>query len=164
MNFYNNNSGVFVVSILFLLFMYYAGNYECSCDRKTKDCYRTEILGVQYNHFYFFIFLGIFFPSYFWTFQILGLLWELLEIVLDRNEQWAMKHLGGCFSNAPRENIENTIFNFKVYKGVEKYMNPIDKFFNIKNSKIHSWHGSIAEVIPNILGFILGIWINKYII
>ena len=43
-------------------------------------------------------------------------------------------------------------------------MNPIDKFFNIKNSKIHSWHGSIAEVVPNILGFILGIWINKYII
>lgn len=164
MNFYNNNKGVILVCIFFLLIMYFGGKYGCSCKEKTKNCYRLEILGVQYNHFYFFIFLGIVFPSYFWTFQILGLLWELLEIALDRNEQWAMKHFGGCFSDAPRENIENTIFNFKVYKGVEKYMNPIDKFFGIKNSKIHSWHGSIAEVIPNILGFILGIWINKYII
>jgi hypothetical protein len=164
MKFYNNKNGVILVCIIFLLIMYIGGKYGCSCDKKTKNCYRKEILGVQYNHFYFFIFLGIVFPSYFWTFQILGLLWELLEIVLDRNEQWAIKHLGGCFSDTPRENKENTIFNFKVYKGVNKYMNPIDKFFNIKNSKIHSWHGSIAEVIPNILGFILGIWINKYII
>jgi len=164
MNFYNNTKGVILVCIFFLLFMYYEGKTGCSCIKKTKDCYRTEILGVQYNHFYFFLFLGIAFPSYFWTFQVLGLLWELFEIVLDRNEEWAMKNFGGCFSEAPRENKENSIYNFKVYKGVDKYMNPIDKLFNIKNSKIHSWHGSIAEIIPNILGFILGILINKYII
>jgi len=164
MKFYNNKKGVILVCIIFLLMMYFGGKYECSCEKKTKDCYRKEILGVQYNHFYFFLFLGIAFPSYFWTFQVLGLLWELLEIILDRNEEWTIKKLGGCFSEAPRENKENSIYNFKVYKCVDKYMNPIDKFFNIKNSKIHSWHGSIAEVIPNILGFILGIWINKYII
>jgi len=164
MNFYNNTKGVILVCILFLLFMYYEGKTGCSCIEKTKNCYRTEILGVQYNHFYFFLFLGLTFPSYFWTFQVLGLLWELLEIIFDRNEEWVITHLGGCFSEVPRENIENSIFHFKVYKRVDKYMNPIDKFFNIKNSKIHSWHGSIAEVIPNILGFILGIWINKYII
>jgi len=164
MTFYNNKKGVIVVCILFLLIMYFGGKNVCSCEKKTKKCYRTEILGVQYNHFYFFIFLGIVFPSYFWTFQILGLLWELLEIILDRNEQWTIENIGGCFSEASRENKENSIYNFKVYKGVDKYMNPIDKFLNIKNSKIHSWHGSIAEVIPNILGFILGIWINKYII
>ena len=83
MNFYNNNRGVILVCICFLLIMYFGGKYGCSCKEKTKGCYRTEILGVQYNHFYFFILLGIVFPSYFWTFQILGLLWELLEIILD---------------------------------------------------------------------------------
>ena len=83
-------------------------------------------------------------------------------MILDKNEKWTIKNLGGRLSERP--NIKNSIYNFKVYKGMDKYVNPIDKFFNIKNSKLHFWHGSIAEVVTNIISFIVGIKINKYII
>lgn len=159
---YNNINGVILVCILFVIIMYYRGKYQCN-NKNTTNCYRREILGVQYNHIYFFIFMGIFFPSYFWTFQILGLLFELFEMMLDKNEKWTIQNLGGRLSERPK-NIKNLIYNFKVYKGMDKYVNPIDKFFNIKNSKLHFWHVSIAEVVTNIISFIIGIKINKYII
>ena len=107
--------------------------------------------------------MGIFFPSYFWTFQTLGLLFELFEMILEKNEKWTIQNLGGRLSEKTK-NIKNSIYNFKVYKGTNKYVNPIDKFFNIKNSKLHFWNGSIAEVVSNIIGFLIGIGINKYII
>jgi len=141
--------------------MYFKGKYQCACDKKTTDCFRREVLGVQYNHI-FFIFLGMAFPSYFWTFQTLGLLFELVEMILEKNEQWTMNHLGGCLSEAPK-NIKHSIYNFKVYKGIPKYMNPVDKAFNIENSKLHFWHGSIAEVISNVIGFIIGIKMNEFL-
>jgi hypothetical protein len=83
-------------------------------------------------------------------------------MMLDKNEKWTIQHLGGCLSEQPN-NIKNSIYNFKVYKEVDKYVNPIDKFFNIQNSKIHFWNGSIAEVVSNIIGFIIGMGINKYL-
>ena len=160
---YNNINGVIIVCISFVLIMYYRGKYMCSCDKNTTNCYRREILGVQYNHFIFFIFLGTVFPSYFVTFQILGILFELFERMLYKNEKWTIQNLGGCLSKEPT-NFKNSIYNFKVYKGTNKYVNPLDKYFNIKNSKIFFWHGSIAEIIANIIGFIIGIGINRYII
>ena len=81
---------------------------------------------------------------------------------MDKNEQWTMKHLGGCLSEAP-QNIKNSTYNFKVYKGIPKYMNPVDKAFHIENSKLHFWHGSIAEVIAKVLGFIIGMRMNAFI-
>ena len=41
-------------------------------------------------------------------------------------------------------------------------MNPIDKLFGIKNSKIHGWHGSVAEIIVNIIGFEIGRKLYEY--
>ena len=159
---YNNINGVILVCICFVIVMYHRGKYQCGY-KNTTNCYRREILGVQYVHISFFIFLGISFPSFFWTFQTLGLLFELFEMVLEKNEKWTIHNLGGRLSERPK-NIKNSIYNFKVYKGMDKYVNPIDKFFNIKNSKLHFWHGSIAEVVTNIISFIVGIKINKYII
>ena len=52
-------------------------------------------------------------------------------MVLDKNEKWTIQNLGGCLSDRDK-NIKNSIYNFKVYKGANKYINPIDKFFNIK--------------------------------
>ena len=159
---YNNINGVIIVCIVFVIIMYHRGKYQCDCNKTTTNCIRREILGVQYNHFIFFIFMGICFPSYFWTFQTLGLLFELFEMILDKNEKWTIQNLGGCLSKSPN-NIKNSIYNFKVYNDMDKYVNPIDKFFNIKNSKLHFWNGSIAEVVSNIIGFIIGIGINKYL-
>lgn len=159
---YNNVNGVILVSITFLIVMYYRGKYTCNCNHHTDNCFRREILGIQYNHFYLFIFLGIAFPSYFWTFQLLGILFELFELILNKHEECTIKNLGGCLSEEP-PNIQNSIYNFKVYKGTHEYTNPIDTFFNIKHSNVHFWHGSIAEVISNMIGFIIGIFINKYL-
>lgn len=172
MIFYNNVKGVVLVIIIFHLILFYYGKYICRCDNKNKNnsnyCYRKEILGVQYSHFIGFILLGLFFPSYFWTFQIMGVLWELLEILMDKNENYTIKLFGGCLSEKPKSKKNSgghgdSIYNFNVYKDTNKYLNPIDKYFNIKNSKIHFWHGSIAEIIPNVLGFWVGVLLNKFI-
>jgi hypothetical protein len=84
-------------------------------------------------------------------------------MILEKNEKWTIQNLGGRLSESPK-NIKNSIYNFKLYKGINKYVNPIDRFFNIKNSKLHFWHGSVAEVVSIIISFIIGININKYII
>jgi hypothetical protein len=162
-NLYNNVNGVILVCIIFTLVMYHRGKIQCACNIITSNCYRREILGTQYNRFILFVFIGIGFPSFFWTFQILGILFEFFEMVLDKNEKWTMKNLGGCLSKGAK-NIKNSMYNFKVYKGIDKYVNPVDRFFNIKNSKLHFWHGSVAEIISNIIGFIIGIGINASII
>ena len=98
----------------------------------------------------------------------MGILWELLEILMDKNENYTIKLFGGCLSEKPKPKKKtsgdgDSIYNFNVYKKTNKYLNPIDKYFNIKNSKIHFWHGSIAEIIPNVLGFWVGVLLNKFI-
>ena len=158
-NFYNNNEGVILVSILFIISMYTLGVY-CPCDKDTQ-CMRNEFYGVQYNHLYFFIFLGFWFPSYFITWQILGIIVELVENWLDNNDKFVVRYVGGCLMEKPMGAGKNPIDDFIVYKGEDKYLNPIDRYFGIKNSKIHAWHGSIAEVLLNIFAFGIGYYLNK---
>ena len=71
----------------------------CPCGSNKKkilyECYRFEIFGVQPNHFYFFLPLGFFFPEYFFTIQIIGILWELFEYYIDVNPKLLNK-FGGC--------------------------------------------------------------------
>jgi len=160
MKLYNHPTGVLLVGLGFVVVMYHRGKYQCACDKKTKNCVRREIFGVQYVHILFYIFLGLVFPSYFWTFQTLGLLFEMLERILEKNETWTMKHLGGCLSEAPAT-WNNSIYNFKVYRGMQKYMNPVDRLFHIENSKNHFWHGSASEVLSNIIGFGIGMGLAK---
>lgn len=164
MKLYNTLLGVILVIFLFNFGMLFYANNFCNCKIIHNFCVRHEIFGVQYSHIYFYIFLGLFFPSYFWTFQILGLLWELFEIYLDHNNAFAIKYFHGCLSKKPSTIKNQSILNYKVYRNNTKYLNPIDKLFNIKNSKIHFWHGSIAEVIANIFGFYIGTLLNKFII
>ena len=56
----------------------------------------------------------------------------------------------------PNTKLNNNPVNHIVYRGEDKFLHPIDKFFGIKNSKIHVWHGSVAEILVNILGFYFG--------
>jgi hypothetical protein len=51
---------------------------------------------------------------------------------------------------------------YTVYRGIEKPLNYIDKLFNVKNSTLHGWHGSVAELIPNLIGFLIGYTINRF--
>jgi ABC-type multidrug transport system permease subunit len=157
--FYNNNNGVLLVSVIFIITMYLIA-ILCPCDRNT-ECMRNEFYGVQFNHLIFFIFVGFYFPSYFFTWQFLGILVELIEYWLDNNDNFVVKYVGGCLAEKPEDLTYNPIHNYIVYKGENKYLNPIDRYFGIENSKIHAWHGSIAEVVLNIFAFGIGYYLNK---
>ena len=162
MKFYNHSNGIILVCILFLFWAYNLGK-NCPCTRDTS-CTRVEFYGVQKSHFILFIIIGILFPSYFYTFQFLGVLWELFENILDNNPSIVTNYIGGCLKYPPSDDYNNNPENYIVYRGIEKPLNIIDKLFNIKNSTIHVWHGSVAELIPNMLGFIVGYIVNKNII
>lgn len=159
--FYNNNQGFFMLGVLFLLYMYYIA-ISCPCDKKAlRTCTRHEIYGVQFNHFIFFAFIGFYFPSYFYTSQILGVLFEYIEYLADIYENFIIKYVGGCLTNNSNLYTNKNLLYYIVYRNEKKYLNPIDRFFGINNSKIHGWHGSIAEILVNVIGFIIGYGINK---
>lgn len=163
MKLYDNINGIVLVSLIFILWAINLGK-ECPCDKETeRECIRHEFYGVQFNHLIFFVFLGYVFPSYFYTWMIIGVLWEYLEYLLDKNPLLVVKYIGGCLNNAPSNYVhsKNKLYNYFVFKGIPKYVNPIDKLFNIENSTLHGWHGSVAELIPNYVGFMCGYYLNK---
>ncbi len=161
---YDTNIGFVLLSALFLFSMAFFALY-CPCDNISKTkCVRYETYGIQLNHFFFFTFIGALFPSYFYTSLILGILWEYLEYLADINDNFVEKYVGGCLMNNPNVKPNNNPANHIVYRGEQKYLNPIDRFFGIKNSKIHGWHGSIAEIFVNIAGFAFGYILNREII
>ena len=133
---------------------------NCPCDvpsEKLKDvCYRYEVFGIQTSHIYVYMLLGYLFPEYVIPVHVVGALWEIFEMYLDHNEDFAKQFFGGCL----KEDKKNS--KYIVGKGEDKYMNPIDKLFGIKNSKIHGWHGSVAEIIANIIGFEIGRTFYEY--
>ena len=161
MKFYNNKNGVIIFCVLFLYWAYSYGKM-CPCTGNTT-CIRKEFNGIQINHFFLFIILGILFPSYFYTFQCIGILWEFAEHILDKFPDLAVKYTGGCLQYPPPGYSENNnpITNYTVYRGIEKPLNYIDKLFNVKNSTLHGWYGSVAELFPNFFGFLLGYYINR---
>ena len=164
MNFYNNKNGIILTCLLFFIWFIYIA-LKCPCNVKTiKNCTRFEIYGIQLNHFIFFIFIGILFPSFFYTWMMLGIIWELFEFILDLYPNIVVNYIGGCLSYAPKNlnNNKDISKGVYIYRNQKKYMNPIDNFFGIKHSKIHGWSGSIAELVPNFLGFIIGSYINIF--
>ena len=160
---YNHPNGILFISILFILSMYYYGK-NCPCNELNTTCIRKEFYGVQLSHFIFFAFLGFVFPSYFFVIQCLGILFELFEYYLDKNNDFVIKYINGCLMKKPKHKKNNPVYNYSVYRNIPKYVNPIDKFFEIKNSTLHGWHGSVAEVILNIFGFLIGYFLNKILI
>ena len=161
--YYNSLKCLVYVFIIWSIIMYGIGFTSCSCKFDTGLCNRYEFYGVQFNHFLFYLFLGYFFPSYFYLTQIMGIIWEVFEYYLEQHEEFAKKYFGGCLSKKPENIPLNPPYFYKVYKDIPKYQNPIDKTFNIRNSTTITWHGSIAEIIPNILGFLVGAYIHKYL-
>ena len=165
---YNHHNGIILFCLLFTLWAYNLGQ-KCPCDTTTSIpsstlCYRYEIFGVQPNHFILFILLGMVFPSYFITFTILGAAFEYAEHLLDRNPEFVKKYIGGCLSERPKDWPQNTPSNSYVFANEKKHLHIVDEFFKIKNSTIHGWHGSIAEIFVNIAGFIVGMLINHFLL
>lgn len=165
MKFYNNYNGIYLFILLFILWAINMGGI-CSCDNPDPRCIRHEFYGVQLNHFFLFLILGFIFPSFFFILMLLGLTWEIFEYFLEFYEKFTMEIIGGCLAKAPFNHNEknNKPSEYIVYRDIPKYMNPIDKFVGIENSKKHTWHGSVAELIPNFLGFCTGYFINRLLI
>ena len=159
---YNSLNGLIYVFVFWALIMYIIGFTSCSCNFDTGLCNRYEFYGVQINHFLFYLFLGYYFPSYFYLTQGMGIIWEVFEYYLEQNEEFAKKYFGGCLSKKHENTTLNPPYFYKVYKDIPKYQNSVDRAFNIQNSTIITWHGSVAEIIPNILGFLVGAYLNKY--
>tara|TARA_Y100000741_G_C18253325_1_gene558027 strand:+ start:1114 stop:1683 length:570 start_codon:yes stop_codon:yes gene_type:complete len=160
---HNKNIQLSIIGILFILWFFFLGK-KCPCGYKNiskrKGCYRFEIFGVQTNHLYFFAFLGYFFSDYFYIIQSAGILWELFEMYLDYNEKIAFS-IGGCLAKPDYKLSNKWYYNYLITEGKEKYLNPIDRLFGIKNSKKHGWHGSIAEIFVNFIGFGIGSYVHK---
>lgn len=164
MNVYNTKEGVLLIILLFLVYIFLVSQM-CPCNNNNYLCTRKEFFGIQFNHIIFFIFLGYYFPSYFYTFQIFGISFELLQIYFDKYPNILFYNISGCLKNPPLNYREedNKIYNYRVYKGIKKPLNIIDEIFEIENSTISLWHGSIAEIIANIIAFKIGYLLNTYL-
>ena len=148
--------------LLFIILYLYLNIILCPCDNINKGyCYRYEYKGVLISKCVTFLILGFFFSQYYLIIFGVFILWELFEMYLDKNEDIVFKY-GGC--------LDKDIYNkeYIVGYGEEKYLNPIDKYFNIKNSKKHIWHGSLAEIFYStiffIIGYLIKLLLTKYLI
>lgn len=135
----------------------------CPCpNNKTMQCIRYEFYGVQFNHFLLFMLLGFLFPRKFWTFMMFGLLWEIWEHRITQDPEW-VKKFGGCL--APRDtNTQDPPWHHRVWGGERKYHNPIDEGLGLEMPQWHTWHGSPAELVPNALGFLLGMFFSRFLL
>ena len=162
-NMYNRLYGVLLMAAIFAVSMYVVGVVSCNCDYDTGFCKRYEFYGVQFSHFFFFTFLGFYFPSYFVLIQTGGVLWEVFEYYLEQNEEIAKHYFGGCLSEKPATQTFNPPYFYRVYRDIPKYKNPVDQLAGIDNSKTIIWHSSVAEIIPNVVGFLFGSFLNQYV-
>lgn len=147
--------------IIFMLFFFWAWSHgrECPCDHPGEyECVRDEVWGVQLNHFVIFFILGMMFPNRFWPLMFIGLIWELWELYITQYPEFVYS-FGGCLT---RRGVASNKSG-RVYAGERKYHNPIDEALGLEAPRWHTWHGSAAELIPNVLGFITGSMIVHWI-
>jgi hypothetical protein len=100
--------------------------------------------------------LGFLYPKQFWFWIILGIVWEIFEYWLSVRPD-IVENLGGCLSTSDEK---TPLWYRHVYAGTPKHENFIDRVFGIKNSESHTWHYSIGENLTNVLGFMIGKYLN----
>ena len=152
----------FTEFLLFVLFFVWARSHgkACPCDRPSEyECVRDEVWGFQMNHFYLMMIMGMIFPDRFWPFMIMGLLWEIWEWYITQYPEFVYK-FGGCLT---RRGVSSDKPG-RVYAGERKYHNPIDEALGLEHPQWHTWHGSAAELVPNVLGFLAGSMITQNLV
>ena len=156
----NTTHKLYFVLLLFVGWVVTHGK-RCPCDRPTTYCHRFEIYGIHVSHLFFFMFLGYSFPTHFYTLQIAGIVWELIEYALERNEWFVTTFLGGCLSES-RPSIPFS--KYLVVANEKKYVNPLDaavnRWLHVENSTLHVWHFQVSVLFVNLLGFAIGKWIH----
>jgi len=154
-----NKIYILILLYIFAILKLYINTIICPCNNnKNKGyCYRYEICGILPTKFITKFILGYFFYEYYLFIIPTIILFELFEIYLDKNEELVLKYIGGCFD------IDKYNKDYLVGYNENKYLNTIDKIFDIKNSKKHIWHGSIAEIFYSLIFFLIG-YLSKFTI
>jgi len=136
---------IFIV-ILFILYYIKRGKIDCACPSTKNNtkmkCYRFEIYGLQINHLLFYTIIGFCYPNYFYTWQLLGLIWELIESI-PIFYPFILNYIGGCIDKKHKINI----------------INPIDSWIYVP--KNHFWHPKLSDLLLNLIGFKIGSFIKK---
>ena len=116
----------------------------CPPNNKNMACYRIELWGIQINHLVFYTLIGFFYPREFFKWQLLGIIWELIEF-LPTYYPNILNYIGGCIQ-------KNKINDFNI--------NYIDRW--LPRDKKHFWHPKISDLLINIIGFYLGYYFSIY--
>ena len=135
----NNVKITIIIIILFILYYLYRGRM-CPCPNHLEgnNCHGLEFYGLQINHLIFYFFIGYLFPTHFFTWQLLGFIWELLEFIPSYYPN-ILPYLGGC--------IEKSKIN-------DYYINILDR--GIPRNKYHFWHPKLSDLVLNLIGFGIG--------
>jgi hypothetical protein len=134
----------------FSAFVMFVGT-QCPCPAVAQShpdafkCLRDE-QDAAISHFLAYAVLGYLYPAQFVFWQSLGVFWELVELFLDRNQDY-LKYVGGCVAESDRKkNVGNVI----------------DRVLHISPTQNHVWHPSASDIVYNIFGFIVGNMIGKF--
>lgn len=149
------------ISVLFTLWFFLYAK-KCPCTNTPDDCSRKEFYGFQYGHLFFFTVVGFLYPKQFKLWFSIGVLWELFEYWLSSNPE-LIRSFGGCLASH-KDKDRGPLWFRKVYGGVPKHENIIDRFFGIKNSTEHTWHYSVGENLTNVIGFWIGAYLRNKIL
>ena len=138
-----------VIVIAFTTYYALIGS-RCPCpntqasDDAQLDCHRGEA-NAALSHFAFYMGLGYAFPTWFWFWQGLGVLWELAELLVHRNQR-LLSYTGGCVHTDMTGKQEG---------------NSLDSLFGINPPHNHVWHPSASDVAYNLIGFGMGVLASK---
>lgn len=141
---------------LFIIWFFTLGRM-CPRNNKNAYCVRNEFYGFSYSHFVSFIALGYLYPNDMIKYLTLMFIFELFEYWLTKNPN-VVKNIGGYLSTA--EHKESPLWFRKVYGNETKYENFIDKSLGIESPIDHMWHFSLGENVTNVIGFLIGQYIN----
>ena len=133
----------------FLAFVVFVG-IKCPCPAVGDvqpgafKCIRDE-QDAAFSHFLAYAVLGYMYPSQFVFWQALGVLWEVAELLLDRNQEYLLYIGGGVSEGDQKKNVGN----------------PIDKLLNVSPTQTHVWHPSASDVVYNFVGFSVGAMMQR---
>jgi hypothetical protein len=154
-----NNQEVYLVICILLLILLVKAQI-CSCQPgivpyhiKTQVCQEFQWYGLSLSHLLVWIGIGYLFPNHFLLTQVLGIVFELMElpiVLLDKypeQQERILKYTGGCLYYPPgKSNIHHWIDNILGH-----------------HSDKHWWHVKFTDVILNIIGFSIGYLLYTFV-
>lgn len=125
---------VLIPSLIAITLIMIYGKYRCD-HKDFKDPLETKLIlgldGWSMTHVTFFAILGYMYPEYFWYALLLGVMWELFEHFYGKNRPGWLGGYGDCQDIS----TDRTDGNW--------------------------WYGKWTDIVCNIVGFIIGVYLKK---